>query len=78
MHNKEKLEKYIFKRFIVFNVYVHMGTVPKKARGVRSHGAGDAGKMLIHKIIIYILKKIYILCIKFYSNNLNSSTSEYS
>lgn len=34
-----------------------MGAVPKEARGVRSHGAGDAGKMLIYKIIIYILKK---------------------
>lgn len=57
MHNKEKFEKYNFLKFIVFNVYVHMGAVPKEARGVRSHGAGNAGKTLIHKIIIYILKK---------------------
>lgn len=49
-----------------------MGAVPKEARGVRSHGGGNAGKTLIHKIIIYILKKKpYILRIKFYSNYLN-------
>lgn len=48
-----------------------MGTVPKEARSVRSHGAGDAGKMFIHKIIISIKKQPYTLWIKFYSNYLN-------